>query len=251
MLDAPNLRLSVQNRLLAVLPDEEFDFLCPHLEPVTFSRGATISQAGDDLHHCYFPNDGMISLLSVTEQGNAVEIGFTGYEGILGMPVVLGDKETPYQALVQVKTDCFGVEAKYVRELFERGGVFHDVLLRYLNVLFRQVGQTCVCNHFHTIEARLCRWLTVMHERSNNSYLVLTQEFLAHMLGVQRTSIGMIANTLQQMSIIRYSRGKVEILDPVSLKKRACECYFAVNDEFKKFLADKNFQIMSDTRQTT
>jgi CRP-like cAMP-binding protein len=250
MLDAPNLRLSVQNRLLSVLPDEEFDYLYPHLEPVTFSRGTTINQAGDDLHRCYFPNDGMISLLSVTEQGNAVEVGFTGYEGILGLPVILGNKEMPYQALVQVKAECLSVDVKYVSELFDRGGVFHDVLLRYLYVMFRQVGQTCVCNHFHTIEARLCRWLSVICERSNNSHLVLTQEFLAHMLGVQRTSIGLIANSLQQKAIIRYSRGKIEVLDPASLKGLACECYFVVNEEFKKFLADKNFQVMSDTRQT-
>lgn len=251
MLDAPNLRLSVQNRLLSVLPDAEFDYLSPHLEPISLSRGTTISQAGDDLNRCYFPNDGMISLLSVTEQGNTVEVGFTGHEGMLGFPVILGQTEMPYQALVQVKSECIGVDSKYVRELFDRGGVFHDVALRYLYVILRQVGQTCVCNHFHTIEARLCRWLTVMCERSNNNHLVLTQEFLAHMLGVQRTSIGLIANSLQQKGIIRYSRGKVEILRPDELTQLACECYFVVYDEHEKFMMDKNFTVMSDTRQTS
>jgi CRP-like cAMP-binding protein len=250
MLDAPNLRLSVQNRLLSVLPDEEFDFLSSHLEPVSLPRGTAISQAGDDLNRCYFPNDGMISLLSVTEQGNTVEVGFTGHEGMLGFPVILGQMEMPYQALVQVTSECVGVDSKYVRELFDRGGVFHDVSLRYLYVIMRQIGQTCVCNHFHTIEARLCRWLTVMCERSNDNHLVLTQEFLAHMLGVQRTSIGLIANALQQNGIIRYSRGKVEILDAARLKQSACECYFVVYDEHQKFLTDKNFPVMSGTRQT-
>jgi CRP-like cAMP-binding protein len=250
MLDAPNLRLSIHNRLLSVLPEEEFDQLYPHLEQVSFTRGTVISQAGDDLNRCYFPNDGMVSLLSVTEQGHTVEVGFTGYEGMVGIPLLLGQKEMPYQALVQVKSDCLVTDAKHVLALFDRGGMFHNVALRYLYVLLRQVGQTCVCNHFHTIEARLCRWLSVMCERSNNNHLVLTQEFLAHMLGVQRTSIGLIANSLQQKGFIRYSRGKIEILDPVSLKQRACECYFAVNDEYKKFLSDKNFGVMSDTRQT-
>lgn len=250
MLDAPNLRLSVQNRLLSVLPEEEFDHLYPHLEQASFSRGTIISQAGDDVNRCYFPNDGMISLLSVTEQGHTVEVGFAGYEGMLGVPVLLGQKEMPYQALVQVKCDCLVIDAKHVRSLFDRGGKFHDIALRYLYVLLRQVGQTCVCNHFHTIEARLCRWLSVIFERSSNNHLVLTQEFLAHMLGVQRTSIGLIANTLQQKGIIRYSRGKIEILDPINLKQRACECYFAVNDEYDRFLNDKNFGLMSDTRQT-
>lgn len=250
MLDAPNLRLSVQNRLLSVLPEKEFDYLYPHFEEVSFPRGTAIHQAGDTVHRCYFPNDGMVSLLSVTEQGNMVEVGFTGSEGMIGHPIILGQREMPYQALVQVKADCLSVETKYVLELFSRGGVFHDISLRYLYVLIRQVGQTCVCNHFHTIEARMCRWLTVMCESSNDHRLILTQEFLAHMLGVQRTSIGLIANTLQEKGIIRYSRGKVEILDPVRLKKRACECYFVVNEEQKKFLNDKNFQVMSDTRQT-
>jgi CRP-like cAMP-binding protein len=250
MLDAPNLRLSVQNRLLSVLPEEEFDFLSPHLEVMSFPRGTSINQAGDDLTRCYFPNDGMISLLSVTEQGHAVEVGFIGSEGMLGLPIILGQNEMPYQALVQVKSDCLSVEPKYVRELFDRGGVFHDVALRFLYVMIRQVGQTCVCNHFHTIEARLCRWLTVMCERSDNNHLVLTQEFLAHMLGVQRTSIGLIANSLQHNGVIRYSRGKVEILRPDELKNLACECYSVVNDEYQKFLTDKNFQVMSGTRQT-
>jgi CRP-like cAMP-binding protein len=250
MLDAPNLRLSVQNRLLSVLPDNEFDYLAPNLEPTSFPRGTTINQAGDDLTRCYFPTDGMISLLSVTEQGHAVEVGFIGYEGMLGLPAILGQNEMPYQALVQVKSDCLSIESKYVRELFSRGGVFHDIALRYLYVMIRQVGQTCVCNHFHTIEARLCRWLTVMCERSSNNHLVLTQEFLAHMLGVQRTSIGLIAHSLQQKGVIRYSRGKVEILQPDELKRLACECYSVVRDEYQKFLMDKNFQVMSGTRQT-
>ena len=250
MLDAPNLRLSFQNRLLSVLPEGEFEYLAPHLEPVSFPRGTAISQAGDNLTRCYFPTDGMISLLSVTEQGHAVEVGFIGSEGMVGLPIILGQNEMPYQALVQVKSDCLGVDSKYVRELFDQGGVFHDIALRYLYVIIRQVGQTCVCNHFHTIEARLCRWLTVMGERSNTNHLILTQEFLAHMLGVQRTSIGLIANSLQQKGVIRYSRGKVEILQPDELKKLSCECYSVVHDEYQKFLLDKNFQAMSGTRQT-
>lgn len=244
------MRLSFQNRLLSVLPVEELEYLTPHLEPVSFPRGTAINQAGDDVTRCYFPNEGMISLLSVTEQGHAVEVAFTGSEGMLGLPVILGQNEMPYQALVQVKCEGFSIEPKHVRELFDRGGVFHDVALRFLYVMIRQVGQTCVCNHFHTIEARLCRWLTVMGERSNNSHLVLTQEFLAHMLGVQRTSIGLIANSLQQKGVIRYSRGKVEILQPDELKQLACECYSVVNDEYQKFLTDKNFRVMSGTRQT-
>jgi CRP-like cAMP-binding protein len=174
----------------------------------------------------------MISLLSVTEQGNAVEIAYTGCEGMVGIPVILRKNEMPYQALVQAPTECLVAEADTVVELFGRGGKFHDLLMRFVYAVIRQISQTCVCNHYHTIEARLCRWLTVMAERSDNRHLELTQEFLAHILGVQRTSIGMIANSLQRDGLIRYSRGKVELLDLDRLRDSACECYAIVEREY-------------------
>ena len=188
----------------------------------------------------------MVSLLSVTEQGQTVEVGFTGYEGIVGLPVLLGQTEMPYQAMVQVKSDCLRVETKNILKLFNQCGDFHDVALRYLYVVVKQISQTCVCNHFHTIEARLCRWLTVMYERSENKQLSLTQEFLSQMLGVQRTSIGMIAQSMQMAGVIRYRRGKIEIVDAERLKNAACECLKIVKDEQDKFVNDKNFPAMSD-----
>jgi len=112
------------------------------------------------------------------------------------------------------------------------------------------MSQTCVCNHFHTIESRLCRWLTIMCERSNNRHLKLTQEFLAHMLGVQRTSIGMIANSIQKTGSIRYARGRVEIIDLERIRASACDCYRIVRDEQETYLAESNFVSMSDIRQT-
>jgi CRP-like cAMP-binding protein len=250
MPDTSISRLPVHNRLLLVLPAEEFGILEPHLELMSLARGMLLAQAGDPLSRCYFPNNGMISLLSVTEQGHAVEVGYVGHEGMVGLPVILGQNEMPCQALVQAPTDVLSVDARHVRKLFEKRGVFHDIALRYTSVIIKQIAQTCVCNHFHTIEARLCRWLTVMCERSNNNHLVLTQEFLAHMLGVQRTSIGLIAHSLLKKGIIRYSRGKVEILDAQRLKASACECYFIVQDEYEKFLSENKFPVMSDSRQT-
>jgi CRP-like cAMP-binding protein len=246
MSNASNSRLLIKNRLLAALPDSELDFLQPHLEPVSFAPGAIIYQAGDTVRHTYFPNNGMVSLLSVTEQGQTVEVGFTGYEGMVGLPVILSQTEMPYQAMVQVKADCLRVETKPVLELFGRCGAFHDVVLRYFYVVVKQISQTCVCNHFHTIEARLCRWLTVMRERSGDKHLSLTQEFLSHMLGVQRTSIGMIAQSMQMAGIIRYRRGKIEIVDDERLKRAACECFLIVKEEQEKFINDKNFPVMSD-----
>lgn len=234
-----NSRLLPPNRLLSVLPIEEYEFLKPHLEAVSCPAGTILFQASDKIRYVYFPLNGMVSLLSTTEQGNTVEVGFTGKEGMVGLPIILGQNEMPYQALVQVSAKCFRVESKIIVNLFKQSGTFHSMSLRYVYLILKQVSQTCVCNHFHNIESRLCRWLAVMCERSEEKHLALTQEFLAHMLGVQRTSVGMIANTLQARGIIRYSRGKIEIVDLDALKRNVCECYQIIKSEYDNFLKIK------------
>jgi CRP-like cAMP-binding protein len=242
--------MSIENTILSSLPAAEFDFLVARMEPATLKNGTILANAGETLRRCYFPSNGMVSLLSVTENGKAVEVGYTGREGMIGLSAILGKNEMPYQALVQAGSDGFFVDAKVIAELFDANGVFHDAILRYAYVILRQISQTAVCNHFHTIEARLCRWLTVMSERSGNRRLDLTQEFVAYMLGVQRTSVGMIATSMQSDGLIRYSRGKVEILDFERLRSSACECYFVISNEMSEFMQTKSFSGMSDVRQT-
>jgi CRP-like cAMP-binding protein len=251
MHDASVARHPINNRLLSILPPSEFSALRPYLNEVSYEPGTTIARAGDSVRECFFPNSGMVSLLCVTEQGRSVETGFAGFEGMIGVPVLLGKNEMPYDALVQAPTSGFTTNATAVLSLFNRGGVFHDAALRFAYVILKQMSQTCVCNHFHTIEARLCRWLTIMCERANNRHLKLTQEFLAHMLGVQRTSIGMIANNLQRTGAIRYSRGRIEIIDLERVRASACDCYRIVKEEYENFLVDDKFPTMSDVRQTT
>lgn len=250
MHDANDNRHPIHNRLLALLPPAEFEAIKPHLQYAEFEPTTMLARAGEAIATCFFPNTGMISLLCITEQGRSVEAGFTGFEGMIGLAVILGDKEMPYDALVQAPTTGFAVDAKVVLDLFNRRGVFHDSVLRFVYVVLKQMAQTCVCNHFHTIEARLCRWLSVMCERSGNRHIRVTQEFLAHMLGVQRTSIGLIATALQRSGSIRYSRGRVEIIDLDALRSRACDCYRLVQEECRQFLAD-DLTTMSDIRQTT
>jgi len=250
MHDAPPQILPIVNRLLSILPPEEMDFIGPCLELVSFPIGHFVALAGDSLKRCYFPNSGMISLLAETQEGGAVEVGFTGFEGMIGMPVIFGKNEMPYQALVQAPSEGYIVSAARVSELFRRRGVFHDAVLRYSYVEIRQLAQTAVCNHFHPIQSRMCRWLSVMCERSGNRHLKLTHEFLAHFLGVQRTSIGSIAGALQREGIIDYSRGRIEILDVDRLRLNACECYHLISQEFAEFLGSKEQTVMSATRQT-
>jgi len=232
MYDASS-RLFAGNRLLSVLPEAEIAFLRPQLERAKPPIGTILANPGDTIQRCYFPVKGMISLLSVTEQGETIEVAYVGHEGIAGLGAALNGQESLYQMLVQAETECFVADAEVVKELFETGPVFRAMLLRYVYALLKQMSQTCLCNHFHTIEARLCRWLTVMCERSGNNRLTLTQEFLSHMLGVQRTSIGMIASTMQTKGIIRYSRGKIDVKDLNRVRASACECYRIVNAEYE------------------
>jgi CRP-like cAMP-binding protein len=250
MHDASDTRHPIHNRLLRVLPPAEFAVIQPHLEEVSFEPGVMLARAGDSIRTCFFPNSGMVSLLCTTEDGRSIEAGFTGFEGMISVAALLGKNEMPYDALVQAPTTGFTAPANVVLDLFNRGGIFHDVALRFAYVILKQMSQTCICNHFHTIEARLCRWLTVMCERSDNRHLKVTQEFLAHMLGVQRTSIGLVANSLQRTGAIRYARGKVEIIDLDRLRASACSCYRIVRDANEEFVADEIFSSMSDVRQT-
>ena len=250
MLDAPAQPEPPINRLLSILPADEMAFIKPHLELVSFPVGSFVALSGDALKKFYFPNNGMISLLAETQSGGAVEVGFTGVEGMVGTPVLLGKNSMPYQALVQAPTEGYIADAGKVVELFAKRGAFHDAVLRYSYVEIRQLSQTAVCNHFHSIQSRMCRWLAVMCDRSGNRHVKLTHEFLAHFLGVQRTSIGAIANALQKEGIIDYSRGKIEILDLDRLKMNACECYSLIEKEFADFLDIPKVSAMSNTRQT-
>ena len=236
MLDTIHNLATVSNRLLSVLPKEEFVQFQPHLKTCSFKLGQIIYNEGDPINNVYFPKYGMISLLSMTQSGNTVEVGYTSEEGMVGLPIILGRNEMPYQAMAQSKVECLYVETEVIIKLFSELKVFHDVTLRYVFALMKQLSQTGVCNHFHTIETRLCRWLLIMSNNSKSDTMQLTQEFLAHMLGVQRTSIGFVAGALQTAGIIRYQRGKLEILDIERLKECACECYDIVEEEYNKYL---------------
>lgn len=226
----------VRNRLLSALPPDEYEFLRKYLKAVSFEPGDVLFHTGDVIRRVYFPNDGMISLLSVTESGQTVEIGYAAREGMIGVPLILGRKEMLYQATAQTPSSGFSMEARNIVDAFQRCKVFNTACLRYVSALLKQIAQSSVCNNFHTIEARFCRWMMTMLDYSDSDVLMLTQEFIAYILGVQRTSIGMIAGNLQSAGIIRYRRGKIEIVDREKLAATACECYRIVKNEYENFL---------------
>ncbi len=227
--------LKIENRILAALPREEIERLLPHMEVVNKAPGKILYEPGATVDTIYFPNNGMVSLLAVNEDGTTIEIGMVGNEGVIGLSYILELKTTPYGTMIQLNADLIKVKGAVVKEEFKRGGVLNHLLLRYTHVLLTQVSQSVVCNRFHPTEKRLCRWLLTARYRVKSNTLHLTQEIIGHMLGIPRTGVTMAAGSLQRAGFIRYSRGRIEILDLKAIEATSCECYQIVKDEFERF----------------
>jgi CRP-like cAMP-binding protein len=237
MLAVPKL-VTTGNRILAALPHDEFSSVARHLECVHLEKGEVVYIAGDRIRHAYFPTGGLFSLMSTTETGSTVEIAMVGNEGMVGLPVILKNGTTPYEVIVQIATDAFRIKAEALEAEFHKGKALQDLVLRYLNVLLAQVSQLTLCNRFHTLELALSRWLLTAQERVNSDSLNLTQETISQALGVPRTGVTMAAGALQRAGLIRYSRGKIVILDRPKLQANSCECYRIINDQINHFLDD-------------
>lgn len=227
----------VANRLLSALPPAEYARLQPHLERVQLDRGRALYHAGDAVRHAYFLTGGMASLLSTTERGETIEVAIVGSEGLAGLAAVLGTHETPYGCVVQLPAEALRVRADVLRAEFDRGGRLRELLLSYTHALLCQIGQSAVCNRFHTTEQRLCRWLLVSHDRARSDTVELTQEFLSQMLGAPRTGVTAAAVPLQDAGLIRYRRGRITILNRQRLEAAACECYRIIRRDLGRLLA--------------
>jgi CRP-like cAMP-binding protein len=226
-----------QNRLLAALPRVEYERLIPHLEQVHLPQGKVLFEAGDLVRHAYFLIGGMASLLSATEDGDTVEIAMAGNEGMVGVPIILRVGITPYRSMIQITADAMKIKADALKTEFNRHGQLQDLLLKYTHALLAQVSQSAVCNRFHTVDARLGRWLLMTRDRVRSENFQLTQELISHMLGTPRTVVTVAANKMQDAGLIRYKRGKITILNPHGLEAASCECYGIVVKEISHFLA--------------
>jgi CRP-like cAMP-binding protein len=227
---------SVENRLLADLPDEVLDRLLPHLQPVSFALGDIVYESSEQMEHLYFPTTCIVSLLYTMNDGATAEMGLVGNDGVVGIALFMGGNTVPNRAVVQVAGDAFRVRAPVIQEEFKRGGPCQMLLLRYTQALITQISQTAVCNRLHTVEQRLCRWLLLTHDRVQSAELWLTQEFIANMLGGRRESVTKAARHLQAAGLIRYVRGHITILDRQGLEAASCECYQVVKTEFDRLL---------------
>lgn len=225
------------NHLLAALPREEYARLSPHLAMVRLPAGRILCEAGGGIRHVYFLKGGMASLLSLTEDGHSVEVGMIGNEGVVGLPAILGINAAPYQVVMQLPANALRIRADVLRAEFNRGGRLQKLLMHYMHTLLTQISQSAACNRYHTMKSRLCRWLLVSRDRAHTNTLLLTQEFLSQMIGGPRSRVTLIALELQKEGLIRYSRGKITILDRRGLEARSCECYRIVRDQLGHFLA--------------
>jgi CRP-like cAMP-binding protein len=231
-LRADNTR--VTNRILAALPRKEQDRLLPHLELVTLEQGQVLHEAGGPIRYAYFPETGLISLLSIAEEGAIIEVGLLGNEGAIGIPIFLRSGPMPYRAVVQAAGTARRMKAERLKAEFDQCGPLHDLLHRYLHLQLIQLSQAGVCNRFHTVVQRLSRWLLAAQSRARSDQLQLTQEFLAEMLGVSRVSANAAARALQGAGLIRYSRGQLTILNQQGLEATACECHRVIKQEFER-----------------
>ena len=225
-----------QNRLLALLPALERERLLARGEEVHIERPTVLYEADTEIRDVYFPLSGMLSLVISSEEGQTVEIGTVGNEGMLGTQIVLGADRTQVQVVVQVTGDFVRLGRRVLEEELKGSATLRAVTARFAQALTNQIAQSVLCNRIHSVEERLCRWFLLTHDRVGRNEILLTQQFVAQMLGVRRPTVTVAAGMLQKAGLITYSRGKLTVLDRAGLEAGACECYEIVRQETARLL---------------
>ena len=222
--------------LLAALPSKDYLRVVPHLEKVPLRVGKILHPPGEPIKDVYFPIQGMVSLISIMEDGSTTEIALIGNEGMIGMPVFWGGGYSNNCAIVQLEGSGLKLNAEIFKQECSKMESLQKRLLLYTQALLAQVAQNAACNRQHTIEERLCRWLLSVCDCIGKDNFPLTQEFISQMLGIRRSSVTVAAGTLQKAGLIRYNRGNINIINMQGLEATACECYCIVKKEYKRLL---------------
>lgn len=225
---------SRRNLLLAALPRDERLRIEPHLSSVPLKLGDVVYEAGDRLSHLYLPTTAIISMLYVMENGASAEIAVVGRDGLLGVALFMGGETMPNRAVVQSAGLALRLSSDVVKEEFSRGGAIQRLFLRYTQSLITQMAQTAVCNRHHSLSQQFCRWLLLSLDRLETNDIRMTQELIANMLGVRRTSVTETTQKLQDEGAIRYTRGNIKVVDRSALEARVCECYKVVKHESER-----------------
>jgi CRP-like cAMP-binding protein len=222
------MRPNVSNTILGSLPKSYRDALIS-LELVPLETGVVLYEPDQKIDYVYFPNDALISILSLSAEGATVEIGLIGHEGMVGLPAILGGV-TPYRAVVQMSGWAFRMKGRHVSEEFRRNKALQELLLRYTNAFLIQIAQSSICNCYHTLQERLCRWLLIARDGAGSNSLLMTHDLIARLLGTRRASVTVAAGLLQRAGLIRTSRGEITIVDGQGLQEMVCECYWILRE---------------------
>src|SRR5262249_30061986 len=223
----------MKNRILKLLPAREYRGILSQLKTIELSQGKGLYEAGERIDQVYFPDEATISYLSGTADGETLEVCVIGNEGVVGIPSLLADS-TAFRAVVQLPGQAYVMRRDVLKNEFKRCEALHRILLHYTNALLIQIAQTAVCNKFHSVEERFCRWLLMAHDRSVADEVRLTQEALSRVLGSRRASVSVTASEFQKKGAIRYSRGVIRILNRKHLETSSCECYETIYDAHSK-----------------
>jgi len=229
---------AVRNSILAALLASEYRRLAPKLEHVTLRTGEIVYRADQDIEAVYFPEDAVVAMVDTADDGRTVEVGIVGGEGIVGINIFLGGAVTPDKAIVQLPGGAMRMKSKDLRKEVRFGSPLQRLLLDYTRRLLAVISQSVACSQHHSVEQRLVRWLLTMNHHAGSREFVMVQESIADMLGVRRVGITEAASKLQSAALIRYSRGRISVLDKVGLEKKSCECYRFIRKQYEALHAE-------------
>jgi CRP-like cAMP-binding protein len=233
--------MATENRLLAALPREVYEKLAPNLKQVSLERGTILHHPGETIKDLYFPIDCLLSITITMNDGSTAEAGIVGNREVIGVNAFMGGRETTQtEYIVQIAGSAIKADARPLLEEFDRNKAMRDVLLRYTQALIAQLSQSIGCNSLHVLDQRLARWLLEAQDRIDSDDLKLTQEYIAHMLGVRRAGVTQAAQKLQERGLIQYHRGHVHILDQPGLEAASCECFRVLREEYDRLLGGKD-----------
>jgi CRP-like cAMP-binding protein len=225
----------MQNAILRALPRKELRVLQPRLEAVNLPAGMILADTGEPIEYCYFPNSGVTSKLRVMSNGKSVEIGLTGKEGFIGIPLIVGHRSSATRDIVQIAGTGYRIAARHVRGVLARCPHFQRLLHRYAHEFSIQAMQIAACNRLHEVDRQLARWLLMTQDRMQQPTVPLTQELISYLLGSRRATVTEAAGILQKNGLITYSRGRLTIENRQGLEAASCECYQGMNRQLKKW----------------
>src|SRR5476651_1198442 len=238
----------LSNQLLGALEPASRKRIYAHLEPIELSLGAVVCEAGGLLKHAYFPQSNVLSLLTVLENGSAIETANIGREGAFGLFAAMYSRVSFNRYIVQLEGSMVRCPIEFLQAEFRNSEHVRDLFVSYSETLLSQVQQTVACNAMHSTEERMCRWLLMMYDRAEGESLPYTHEFLAHILGANRKSVTLAAQSMQTAGLISYHRGTIQVRDRHGLEKASCECYAVVRERFDAFLKPPATAVQDNTK---